>query len=329
MMRYYGTLGPACAQLTTLEALLRAGMTGCRLNLSHGGLRKYGSWLQLLRQAERNTGRPVELLIDLQGPELRVGVLESETALQKNSEILLGKDGIPVPDIVLEVLKPGQKILVDDGALQLEAQRSMIGGWRCRVMRGGVLRSRKSLALEGEMPRLPTLTAEDLDNLSLASELGVGSVMLPFVRDREDLRTLRRALQDAGAARVEIFAKIENPAGVAALPQLLDEADHIVIARGDLGSNLPLTQLPAVQKRIAAQCRATGKPFMVVTQLLHSMERSAVPTRAEVSDIFNAVLDGAASLMLTGETAAGTYPVQAMEYLTETAQQALAYLKEE
>jgi len=328
-MRYYGTLGPACADPVVLEAMIRAGMTGCRLNLSHGGLRKYGHWLQLLRQAEQNTGRQMELLIDLQGPELRIGTLKSEITLQENDEILLGNGGIPVPEIVLETLKGDQTILVDDGALQLQALRPAEGGWLCRVTRGGMLRSRKSLALEGEMPHLPTLTEEDLDNLSLAAELGVNSVMLPFVRDAEDLRTLRQALKDAGAAHIEIFAKIENPAGVAALPQLLDEADHIVIARGDLGSNLPLHQLPAVQKRIAAQCRAAGKPFMVVTQLLHSMEHSAVPTRAEVSDIFNAVLDGAASLMLTGETAAGMYPVQAMQYLIATAQQALEFLKTE
>ena len=192
-----------------------------------------------------------------------------------------------------------------------------------RVLRGGVLRSRKSIAAPGLSIDSPTLTAEDLENLRAAPECGVTGVMLPFVRGAGDLCTLRRALRETGGERIRIFAKIENLAGVNALPEFLPLADQIVIARGDLGNAMPLWELPACQKKLAAACRAAHVPFMVVTQLLDSMCERAVPTRAEVLDIYNAVLDGASSLMLTGETAAGHYPARAMEYLVRTARTAL------
>ena len=152
--------------------------------------------------------------------------------------------------------------------------------------------------------------------------------MQPFVRDREDLQAVRAALDEAGCSRVRLLAKIENRAGLERLPQLLPAADEIVIARGDLGNDMPLWELPAAQKRIAAACRDGGKPFMVVTQMLASMERSPVPTRAEVSDIFNAVLDGAASVMVTGETAAGQYPAEVIKYLVNTVRAAERYRDE-
>ena len=169
---------------------------------------------------------------------------------------------------------------------------------------------------------MPTLTDSDLKNIGLAAEYGVTGVMQPFVRNKEDLLTVREALEKAGAAHIEIFAKIENLQGVAALEELLPYCDHVVIARGDLGNAMPLWKLPGMQKEIAAKCRAAGKPFMVVTQMLDSMHERAVPTRAEVLDIYNAVLDGAASLMLTGETAAGKFPVESMEYLVKTGEEA-------
>ena len=170
---------------------------------------------------------------------------------------------------------------------------------------------------------LPTLTAEDKENLAIAAGCGVTGVMLPFVRGAADICNLRQALAEAGAPQLKILAKIENLAGVQALPEFLPLVDEVVIARGDLGNAMPLWELPRCQKQLSAACRAAGVPFMVVTQMLDSMHTRAVPTRAEVNDIYNAVLDGASSLMLTGETAAGQYPVQAMEYLVRTARTAM------
>ena len=174
----------------------------------------------------------------------------------------------------------------------------------------------------------PTLTAEDRANLAQAGRFGVTHILQPFVRGREDLLTLRSALAELGLDQVKIMAKIENRRGMEKLDEILEEADVICIARGDLGNSMPLWELPSAQKRIARTCRAAGKPFFVVTQLLWSMEERAVPTRAEVSDIYNAVLDGSCALMLTGETAAGRHPLEAMEYLAKTARCALRDLNQ-
>ena len=219
--------------------------------------------------------------------------------------------------------RPGQLLLLDDGKLLAEVTAAGPDALVCTVLRGGVLQSRKSIAAPGLSVPMPTLTSEDLANLRIAASCGVTGVMLPFVRGKQDILALRQALAEAGAPQIRIFAKIENLAGVQALPEFLSLVDEVVIARGDLGNAMPLWELPRCQKQLSAACRAAGVPFMVVTQMLDSMCTRAVPTRAEVSDIYNAVLDGASSLMLTGETAAGQYPVQAMEFLVRTASTAL------
>lgn len=317
-MEYYGTLGPACADKKTLADMFRAGMTGIRLNLSHGDLDTNRDWLDMVFDAAKKCGVKPQILIDLQGPELRLGKVEGEPELKEGERVCLGNGGYPVPDILLECAESGDHILVDDGKLELAVEEKGIA----RVLRGGPLKSGKSLALVGKELPLPTLTKKDRKNIGLAAESGVTGVMLPFVRNKEDLLTLRQALNDAGAAHIKIFAKIENMQGVRAIRELIPYSDHIVIARGDLGNAMPLWELPGVQKTLASECRKAGMPFMVVTQMLDSMHTRAVPTRAEVMDIYNAVLDGAASVMLTGETAAGMYPVEAMEYLVRTGEEA-------
>ena len=317
-MDFYGTIGPACADLETLQQMVQAGMTGIRMNLSHGPLAQHSDWLELIRKAGIQ-----QLLIDLQGPELRLGDLAEPLNLSIGDFLRLGTGGLGCPAALTETAQPGQKLLLDDGKILARVDRAEKGRLDCTILRGGVLRSRKSIAAPGLVIDAPTLTAEDRENLKIAKACGVTGVMLPFVRSAADLKTLRAALDEADGAEIRIFAKIENLAGVKALPQFLPLADEIVIARGDLGNAMPLWELPACQKKLEAECRAAGVPFMVVTQLLDSMTARAVPTRAEVCDIYNAVLDGASSLMLTGETAAGHYPVQAMDYLVKTARTAL------
>ena len=309
MLDIYGTLGPRCAERGTLAKMFAAGMSGVRLNLSHVTL----------------AGKRAQLLIDLQGPELRVGSLSEPMKLEEGTSVTLGADGVPVPALILPALKPGQEVLLDDGKLLLEIVTANADFAEAKVLRGGVLQSRKSIALPGLRLRPPTLTETDLENIRLAKDFGVTAVMQPFVRDRQDLLTVRAALDAFDGRDIRLFAKIENLDGVAHLSELLDACDEIVIARGDLGNAMPLWELPRVQKEIAAACREAGRPFMVVTQMLASMERSPVPTRAEVSDIFNAVLDGAASVMVTGETAVGDHPVEVIRYLANTAAEALAY----
>lgn len=323
MIDLFGTLGPACENADVLGEMLRLGMTGVRLNLSHETLASAAPRLQHLREAERMTGISAKLLVDLQGPELRIGVLSSPIMLEEGDTVLI-PDDIPVPNLVLEVLKTGQVVLLDDGKLLLTITKP----GQAVVRRGGMLHSRKSIALPGLELNTPALTNEDLENISYFSEYGVTGVMQPFVRSGEDLRTLRDALDQAGCSALRIYAKIENLRGMECLPEILPQADEIVIARGDLGNAMPLWELPAAQKKIAAVCRAAKKPFMVVTQMLASMEHSPVPTRAEVSDVFNAVMDGAASVMVTGETAVGDYPVNVIRYLADTVNAAERFRKE-
>ncbi len=320
MVRIYGTLGPACASADTLEQMLRQGMTGLRLNLSHVTLPEAASLVDALREAGRRCGAAPELLIDMQGPELRIRVLAEPLTLREGETV--GLDFLPAA--IRAVIRPGQELLLDDGKLLLRARDEN----RAEVLRGGTLLSRKSVALPGLALRLPPLTESDRQNLAVAKDYGVTGVMQPFVRCREDLEALREALDASGGEAIRVFAKIENREGVQRLDELLPAADEIVIARGDLGNSGPLWELPALQKRIAAACRRAGKTFMVVTQMLASMERSPVPTRAEVSDIFNAVLDGASSVMLTGETAVGAYPIEAIRYMAQTVREAESYVKE-
>ena len=323
-MKFYGTLGQSCATQDILVRLFQAGMTGARLNLSHTTLT---ACTHLLREeffpAARAVGVTPELIIDLQGPELRIGTLDSPLPLKKGEEVRLGEEGIPVPNLVLQAAQPGQQIVLDDSALLLEVTQADSAQARCKVLRGGTLNSRKSLAILGVELNTPTLTQDDLANLDLAGSFGVTHILQPFVRDKEDIAALRAALAQRGLEHIQIMAKIENRRGLAHLDEIMVAADQICIARGDLGNAMPLWELPAIQKDISRRCVAAKKPFCLVTQLLWSMEQRAIPTRAEVSDIFNGVLDGASSLMLTGETAAGKYPVEAMEYLVKTARTAL------
>ena len=395
-MEYFGTFGPNCHTGEQLKALLEAGMTGIRLNLSHKNLEECREWILAYQEAQAELGMAARLLIDLKGPELRLGNLEETLFLQKGQALLLDPCGneskssesensevmiseaealgsvlpvIPVPEILEAYLQKGQALLLNDGTVRLEVvekvydepadkaltdktdmevtlfekvtektdeknrknrkskkskkSRSRI---MCRVLRGGEVGSRKSIALEQVEVPSPTLTPEDLENLKVAESFCVTDVMLPFVRGKEDIQNLRQALKECGAENIQIHAKIENKRGVEKLEEILEETDAVVIARGDLGQAYPLWELPVVQKKIAAACCRKQIPFMVVTQMLQSMIKNPVPTRAEVMDIYNAVADGAASLMLTGETAVGEYPEEAMAYLVKTAEAAGKYL---
>lgn len=314
MIEIYGTLGPACADRTILQKMFELGMTGMRLNLSHMSLVQADRMIRLMRSSG---GEHAKLLIDLQGPEVRIGILPEAVLLVDHDTVLLGQD-IPVSPVILNEIRENDEILLDDGKILLKAKEKCPECILAEVIRGGRLSSRKSLAVPGKSFHLPTLTDADKENLSHAREYGVYGVMLPFVRGKQDLIDLRRALKETGNEQIRIFAKIENMDGVNKIDELIPECDEIVIARGDLGNAMPLWELPRVQKYLSRKCREAGRPFMVVTQMLASMENSPVPTRAEVSDIYNAVLDGASSVMVTGETASGKYPAEVIRYLVNT-----------
>lgn len=325
-MEIYGTIGPSCKDRKTLTEMFRVGMNGVRLNLSHASLEKSREWIVNIQRAAEAAKIIPQILIDLQGPELRVGRFQKEYVLKEGEEIYLGmqasEDIIPIPDELLPQMNIGQKVLLDDGKILIEIKENNGNVCLGMVHRGGVLKQAKSIALPGMEMESETLTKEDKKNIRMAKNYGVTGVMLPFVRGKKDLRNLRQELIKADVKDIRIFAKIENRKGVRALEEIIPNTDAVVIARGDLGNAMPLWKLPGVQKEISKRCREEKREFMVVTQMLASMEHAKVPTRAEVTDIYNAVLDGASSVMLTGETAVGEYPVEAMEYLVKTVREA-------
>lgn len=323
-MEFYGTLGPACCSKEILKKMIQAGMTGIRLNLSHKSLRESEEWIHQYFEAAESEGVSPGFMIDLMGPELRIGDLAEELFLEEGDMVILGEKQIPVPEIILPFLEEGQPILLDDGKIELKAQGRNQKG-KCQIVRGGCLTSKKSIAFPGCFIDTSTLTKQDIENLSYASQYHVTDVMLPFVRGKQDLMNLKKALKETNNDDVRIFAKIENMQGVLNVEQMIPYCDSIVIARGDLGNAMPMFKLPCIQNDIAKQCREKDREFLVVTQMLNSMIDHPYPTRAEVNDIFQAVMQGASAIMLTGETAAGKYPVEAMKMFVQTGLEAQNY----
>ncbi|MBQ8518188.1 MAG: pyruvate kinase [Agathobacter sp.] len=335
--KIFGTFGPACASEEKLVKMIEVGMTGMRLNLSHTMLSASENYIRNYQSAAAEAGVTPQILIDMQGPELRIGKLENPVELSEGEKVLLGAADvsentakIPVPEEVMEVIQTGDEILLDDGKLLVQVEEAVHLPEEkmvvVRVQRGGILHSHKSVKIVGKNIKLPPLTEHDIENIKVAKAYGVTALMQPFVLSGEDLRYVRHVLKEHGAEDVQIFAKIENRLGVENLENILPEADVIIIARGDLGNDMPLWELPKVQKEIEAVCKKAKKPYIVVTQMLASMERNPVPTRAEVSDIFHAVYHGAWGVMLTGETAVGNYPVEAVQYLANTAKETEKYI---
>ena len=325
----YGTFGPACASEEILIQMIECGLTGMRLNLSHSSLRDSKSYVEAYQCACEKCGVKPQILIDMQGPELRIGRLDKPLNLQEDEQVLLGgrNAAIPVPEVVMPAMEAGDEVLLDDGKIALQIIGNDGTHAEAVVKRGGILCSHKSIKITGKQVSLPVLTEHDVSNLRLAAEYGVTGLMQPFVRSGQDLVQVRKSLVENHAGHVKILAKIENREAVANLQSIMKEADVIIIARGDLGNDMELWELPAVQKDIEQACKQAGKPFVVVTQMLASMEEHPVPTRAEVSDIFNAVADGAYGVMITGESAVGKYPVEAVKYLANTARSAEAWLE--
>lgn len=314
--KLYATLGPSCADRDTLRAMFREGMAGMRLNLSHGTLEESKTWVETMHAAARAEGIVPDLIIDLQGPELRTGKLDAPVVLKEDSTFTLGTT-FSVPECVMPNLADGDEILLDDGSLLLRVEDAKKGV--CRVVRGGILASRKSLAVVGRELPAPALTGLDIENLRHAKDYGVTGMMQPFVRGKEDLEAVRKAMAETNTQDLKVFAKIENQTGLHKLGEIIPLADVVICARGDLGQAMPLWELPRAQAKIVAECAAAGRDFMISTQMLHSMQHSAVPTRAEVTDVYQAARSGASYLLLTGETAVGEYPVEAMHYFSQIA----------
>jgi pyruvate kinase len=319
------TIGPACATPEKLGRLVRAGVDGARLNLSHGTHDQHREWARLVRETERDVGRPIALIADLQGPKLRIGDLEEPVSLRRGEKVVVAaaeatmNGELPVsPSVISEVLQPGHEVLIDDGLVRLFVETVDSGRATCAVVEGGVVTSHKGVNLPGVPIPIPSLTRKDLEDLELALELEVDFVALSFVRSAADVRDLRALLEQAGS-HAHVIAKIEKSEAVDALDDILEETHAVMVARGDLGVEIGPALVPLLQKRIIIAALERGKPVITATQMLESMVHQAEPTRAEASDVANAVLDGSSALMLSGETAVGEHPVETVAYMDRIA----------
>ena len=321
------TLGPATQTADAIRALVDAGMDVARLNFSHGTYDQHAAMYALVREASDAAGRAVGVMADLQGPKIRLGtfhgggaVLAPGSAFTVTTQPTEGtSERASVSyEALARDLTPGDMLLLDDGMVKLSTISSDGIEIACQVVEGGLLSDHKGVNLPGAAIRTAALTEKDVDDLSFALRLGVDMVALSFVRSARDYAAVRQVMEAVGRC-VPVIAKIEKPEAVADLDAVVDAFDGILIARGDLGIELSLEQVPMVQKRAAQMARQRGKPVIVATQLLESMIHHARPTRAEVSDVANAVLDGADALMLAGETSVGEHAVEAVRTLVRIA----------
>ncbi len=312
------TLGPATASPERIRGLVDAGMDVARLNFSHGSQADHEQVYRHVREASDHTGRAVGILADLQGPKIRLGrFAEGPVDWRTGEDVVITNEDVPGTHdrvsctyrrLPAEV-KPGDRLLVDDGKVALEV-KSVVGGTdiECLVIEGGPVSDNKGISLPNVAVSVPALSEKDTRDLRFALQLGVDLVALSFVRSADDIKQVHHIMDEVGIHR-PVIAKVEKPEAVAALEDIVTAFNGVMVARGDLGVELPLDQVPLVQKKAVQLCRELAKPVIVATQMLDSMVENSRPTRAEASDVANAVLDGADALMLSGETSVGRYPV--------------------
>src|SRR5436190_7875688 len=312
------TLGPASSTPEAVRALADAGMDAARLNLSHGAHEDHAERTRIVREVQAAIGRPIALIADLQGPKLRVGEIPSPRQLLVGEEIVVvGGDGasngeLPVaPSVIGDVLRPGHDVLIDDGHVRLSVEEVNSGRARCRVLVGGEVKAHKGVNLPGVPLPIPSLTPKDLDDLEFALGLAVDYIALSFVRAASDVSELQSIVRQHGSP-ARVIAKIEKAEAIVCFDDILAESDAIMVARGDLGVEIGAATVPLLQKRIISRCLEAGKPVITATQMLESMIEHAEPTRAEASDVANAVLDGTSAIMLSAETATGNYPIESV-----------------
>lgn len=334
------TVGPACDDQKTLQAMMQAGMSVARLNLSHGTLADHKLRAERIRDAADGIGRQVAIMIDTRGIEIRSGRIAEGTAeLVSGAAFSLYTDrragdasGVSVSyQRLTGEVNPGDPILLDDGAMELVVESITDREVRCKVVVGGILRENKGVNLPDTELSVSAVDPENRDDvikeLAFAAENDVDYIAASFVQNAEDINRMREILLDRGVD-IPIIAKIESKAGVANLDSIVAAADGVMVARGDLGVELPMAEVPGTQKKIIRTTVSNGKPVITATEMLASMEKNPKPTRAEASDVANAILDGTSAIMLSGETAAGKYPVEAVRTMAELAVRAEASLRE-
>jgi len=323
------TIGPASDSPEMIRKMLLAGMNVARLNFSHGNYDDHAARIQRLRAASEELDMPLMLLQDLQGPKIRVGDLPDGMHLIEGETLTL----VPIADYtgqphtvgidypyVAEEAEPGTQVLLDDGLLELRVEKIDGNAVQCTVVEGGLLKSHKGVNFPSLNLRLPSMTEKDMRDLDFGIEQGVDIISLSFVRKPEDIQTLKALLKEKGAD-IPVLAKLEKPQAIANLEAIVDECNAIMVARGDLGVEMSPEKVPLIQKRIIQMCNQKGIPVITATQMLDSMIHNPRPTRAEASDVANAIMDGTDAVMLSGESAVGDYPVESVKMLARIAKE--------
>ena len=323
------TIGPACDNEETLTELCKAGMNVARLNFSHGVHADHLRRINLIKQVREKLNLPIAIMLDTKGPEYRIGTFgNGPVMLQDGADFTLTTDNVTGDENrvsvsyrkLTEELSEGDTVLINNGLVILTVQRVTGNDILCRVEAGGVLSDRKSMNFPGKVFKQDFLSEQDRNDILFGLENDIDFVAASFVSTREDIQAIRDLLDRNGGRDVDLIAKIENRSGVDHIEEICEVADGIMVARGDLGVEIPFMEVPALQKYLISKCRMLGKRVITATEMLESMIHNPRPTRAEISDVANAVYDGSSAIMLSGETAAGKYPVQAVATMAQTAE---------
>ena len=330
------TMGPNADKRETLKALVENGMDIARFNFSHGDHEEQKARFDLLKSVRDEMKKPIAILLDTKGPEIRTGLLENggKVVLKEGEEFILTSKEIKGNEKMVyqtysqlaKDVKPGNTILIDDGLIGLEVKEIRGGDIVWTVRNGGELGQRKGINVPNVRVNLPGITKKDRDDIIFGIEQGIDFIAASFVRDAEAVKEIRAILKEHNAEHVDIIAKIENSEGIENIDKIVSAADGIMVARGDMGVEIPAYEVPQVQKMIVEKCNQKYKPVIIATQMLDSMIRNPRPTRAEVTDVANAIREGADAIMLSGETAMGKYPVEALKMMAQIAESTEQYL---
>lgn len=325
------TLGPSSEKKEDIKNLITAGMNVARLNFSHGSHEEHRARILALREASRELNSDVAVMLDTKGPEIRIGTFaEGKAVLSQGQTFTLSVKPVTGDDNsvfinyegITGICSPGDTILLDDGLIELKVIEVTSDFLICEVINGGTLGDRKGVNIPDKSLPLPSLTDKDKKDLLFAVEMDMEFVAASFIRKASDVYDIRRFLAENGGDEINIIAKVENREGVENIEEIISASDGVMVARGDLGVEIPVEEVPLVQKLIIEKCNAAGKPVITATQMLDSMIRNPRPTRAETSDVANAIFDGTDAIMLSGETAAGKYPVETVQMMARIAQRA-------
>lgn len=330
------TMGPNTDKKTVMKSLVKNGMNVARFNFSHGDHEEQRERMNLLKNVREELDRPVAILLDTKGPEIRTGLLEGgkKVTLREGSEFILYTEEmtgnetgccVTYPGLAKDV-KPGDRILIDDGLIELKVKQIKSGNIVCHVENGGELGERKGVNVPNVKVKLPAVTEKDIDDILFGIQQDIDFIAASFIRSAKGVKEIRKILKENHAEHISIIAKIENAEGVENIDEIIEASDGIMVARGDLGVEIPAQEVPHIQKMIIKKCNERYVPVITATQMLDSMIRNPRPTRAEVADVANAIYDGTDAVMLSGETAAGKYPVEALKMMNEIAENTEQYV---